>query len=255
VYSNQVGSYLLHFSDLQELKQVAKLFLKDNFLNQVIDISVQPDYSFAITSDTDSYGLGRFQLVVKTKPGIILPNKNILLEGKVEGTNAVLKFNTSNQEINTKWILQKSFDGKDYKNVAQGMSKLNGNIEVVNDIIGQELACYRLKLISNNGLNTYSNTIQLKKNTTTSEPQLVFYPNPVTGNKWQFRIANLKAGNYQLIVYNTLGEQLYSQKIQYSGISANSFIQLPNYLSNGIYQVKLIKDNHFICSSIVEVLN
>jgi len=255
VYSNQVGSYLLRFSDLQELKQVAKLFLKDNFLNQAIDITSNPEYSFTITSDSNSYGLGRFHLVIQSKSGVILPNKNIVLEGKIQGANAELTFNTSNQEINSKWILQKSFDGKDFKNISQGVFKQNSSLEILNDIIGQELAYYRLKLISNNGLTTYSNTIQLKKNTPTSEPQLVFYPNPVTGNKWQYKISYVKAGNYQLKVYNTIGEQLFSQKIQFSGISANSFIQLPNYLSNGIYQVKLLSDNHFICSSIVEVLN
>jgi hypothetical protein len=62
----QKGNYELSFAGSESLTEGISLQLKDHYVNKLIDVSAQSSYPFVISSDVNSYGNDRFELLVRT---------------------------------------------------------------------------------------------------------------------------------------------------------------------------------------------
>jgi len=60
------GSYTLEFTGVNSFTGTVSISLIDNFLSQTTNLVSNPVYSFQVTSDVNSYGSGRFELVLTT---------------------------------------------------------------------------------------------------------------------------------------------------------------------------------------------
>jgi hypothetical protein len=80
---------------------------------------------------------------------------------------------------------------------------------------------------------------------------IIIYPNPVQNRIVHLRFANLRAGNYNLVIYNTLGQQVLSKKIEHTGGSATKSFTLPTNAASGSYIVKLLNNMFDFTGSIV----
>ena len=66
------------------------------------------------------------------------------------------------------------------------------------------------------------------------------FPNPVTQHTFTLQLTNIPAGQYTLIVYNTLGQKILNQEIGHSGGSASQTIYLPAGTARGEYHLRLL---------------
>lgn len=70
-------AHQLHFSRLESIDNSMQLFLVDKYLNTLTDIRQNTTYHFMITTDANSYGNNRFEIIFnKTNTAVVTPKKN-----------------------------------------------------------------------------------------------------------------------------------------------------------------------------------
>ena len=79
------------------------------------------------------------------------------------------------------------------------------------------------------------------------------YPNPIVSKQVNLMLMNLEAGNYNLGMYNSAGQLVMAQRIQHTGGSITTNIQLSGNLPMGVYQLRLAgADNNYVQTVIVQ---
>jgi hypothetical protein len=96
---------------------------------------------------------------------------------------------------------------------------------------------YRIHSLDINGKIIYSAIV--KVNTKGGVSELVIYPNPVIGRQLTLQATGLNKGNYTLKVFNTNGQQVFSQAFIQNGSSGSRVIQLPEATKAGVYNLML----------------
>jgi hypothetical protein len=96
---------------------------------------------------------------------------------------------------------------------------------------------YRIKAVETSGTNVYSTVVKVTKSEAISK--MTIYSNPGLNDRFKFEIKELKAGNYQLVIWNTIGQPVKRVAIQHSGGLFVSTTPLPS-LSRGIYFLEVV---------------
>ena len=151
--------------------------------------------------------------------------------------------------VSTKWIVTEEDDVDSYeilKSTNTSDFKTIGKIKAQNSL-APEVA---YSLIDNNptvGINYYQ--LLIKKftgekrysdiasvNIKTNEQGIIVFTN-ASKNMLTLRLKNIALGNYNVNIFNALGQQVLSQKIERTNIYADENIFLKNKLDNGIYTI------------------
>ena len=66
------------------------------------------------------------------------------------------------------------------------------------------------------------------------------YPNPITDGAIRLQMSNLPAGVYAVNLTNSIGQEIFSDKITHSENNAIEMISI-RHLAKGIYQLEVIK--------------
>jgi len=168
-----------------------------------------------------------------------LPIAILSFTGKqlVEGNELVWKM--GNETNNVQYILEYSTNGSEFKNIASFAVNKTANYRYLHTPVTSQINYYRLKIISNSGDYTYSATILLKKGI--ALPKLNIYPNPSIG---QLSInASGIAANAFLIITDYLGNTI-KQMPFIEGISTIS----TNQMAKGVYRIQLIQNGETVSS-------
>lgn len=182
------------------------------------------------TSATDSY-------VSKLVQANTLP---IVLKGfkvSVLPDATRLTWVTLHEQNGLYFEVEKSIDGRQFTSIgkvmATGNSAANRSYSY-NDSRLINASFYRLKIVDVDGHFTYSNMLHV-------EPQqkqtVSVYPNPVRST---FNLQlNKPKDTYQLIIYSSTGQVMFSQSIKHVGGYAVQTVQLPQPLPPGYYRLQL----------------
>lgn len=98
--SVSVAKHVIEFSRLESIKPSINIYLRDKFLNKMIDIRQQSIYEFEISANTNSYGNNRFEVILSTE---------LLTSVSNESTKKIMIYpnpfnNEINVNLNTEWI-------------------------------------------------------------------------------------------------------------------------------------------------------
>ena len=106
---------------------------------------------------------------------------------------------------------------------------------------------YRIKAVEKAGRTSCSDIIRI--NIGSNDSSLVLYPNPVQGNHLKLQIDKLPRGIYNVKVYNSLGQLVYTQFLNHAGGSVSQTV-LFNHLQTGVYLLEIngsiILKNQFV---------
>jgi len=170
-----------------------------------------------------------------------LPVKLTVFTVVTDNKNAKLQWSTSSELNASHFVIQRSADGKDFKDVAilftEGNSSLVRNYhysDLVTNI--QPLLYYRLKMVDLDGAFTYSATKVLKVRESGNEIKVLTYPNPVVSDLhitlplvWQQQRIYVQISNRE-------GQVIFNREIsRASQTESISIAQLPK----GLYLVRL----------------
>jgi hypothetical protein len=167
-----------------------------------------------------------------------LPVKISSFTAALTNGNVILNWKASEENF-SRYVLQRSTDGKNYSDVAVEFSNTSSSNYTYKDAgisTTTGLVLYRLKMIDNTGKFIYSEikTIQISKPTETIS--LSAYPNPVTNQvrislpaAWQGRAVNIE-------LYSINGVAVQTTKINSASQTESMLL---NTVTKGFYVIKV----------------
>ena len=155
-----------------------------------------------------------------------MPIDLLYFKGNIQGNNVLLQWACETNQINNTYQLQRSEDGISY-------SDLDGNNIVTNDNAVHQfsfldnnnssaLSFYRLKMIDNNAVVTYSNTVIISKDI--AAIKVAVYPNPAMSTLH----LEIPAGSSLIRIINSIGQTVKSIPVNQStsmNINVNSLVK------------------------------
>ena len=136
--------------------------------------------------------------------------------------------------------VERSSDGQSFSEIGQvtavgnSSSKTNYNLLDASPINGDNF--YRVKSVDIDGHITYSSVIRISLGASGNRSVAV-YPNPVKGSQLTLQINNLEKGNYSILMFNHMGQQISQFQVSLSNETTTQTLQLPSSLKPGVYNL------------------
>ncbi|WP_295675101.1 hypothetical protein [uncultured Mucilaginibacter sp.] len=109
VTAKAYGTYRLNLTEIAAIPQMYDIWLMDKFNKDSLDMRHNPTYAFDITTDTNSYGSKRFQLVIRENQALMVHLLNFTATKAQNGAQAV--WVTENEQNYTNFTVERSTDG------------------------------------------------------------------------------------------------------------------------------------------------
>jgi hypothetical protein len=178
------------------------------------------------------------------RPGFVLPLTFVNFQALLKDNKVDVKWSAVNEINVSHFIVEKSFDGKLFNNIAMIFSTNNNTStygyysfkDVINNMVNGSIYYYRIRSVDHNGINQLS---EIRKvvvaNSVETDIHITTFPNPAVHevnikipNDWQS-----KKVVYEII--STSGVTIYKQEIPV----ARQVLSIPvAQLSRGIYYAK-----------------
>jgi len=203
----------------------------------VILVAIKDSTLTNITSTSGTPLIDHAKLKTLCEDGVLALQLLSFNASNKNGQN-LLNWNTQ-QELNTKsFEVQRSTDGINFYKIgtitAKNNYQNNYSFTDVNPVRGSNY--YRLRIIDNSGISTYSEIREVKNEGTLF---VTILPNPVKGNTATLKISGQSSETISLFVINSEGKILLSKKV--NALSNNSYETIDvSALSKGFYYLKVI---------------
>ena len=159
VWVDEVGNYKLNFTGMKDFTLSKNIFLKDKFLNTITDIEINPSVDFVFTSDSNSKGDNRFEVVFVAKTStttkedlLTLSNTNLTIYPNP--ATDFLNISLSNSNFKNSTIIIYNVSGMEVSKSTMNGSTAQLNIESLSNGV------YFVKVSNENG---FSKTVKFVK--------------------------------------------------------------------------------------------
>lgn len=228
------GNYELHFN-LEEYYQAHSLKLKDKYLNRILPLTTDFNYSFYVDrSNQATYGNGRFSILLE--PPKVLPIKLITFKAEKQNSGVLLKWTTANEENDQPFKLYRAGADSVFVFVGEVLSKDVGEylFADTSPLLGYNY--YKLTQADTNGSEIEIGTVSI--NYVLGNTSLVtISPNPVVDN-FLIKANGLLSDGYRLILYDLTGKKLSEYKISAKELNRGYKIKIPQ-LNAGFFFLRV----------------
>lgn len=243
----RIMQYRLMFVPMNMNAADVKAELIDKYLNSrtTVDMMQTSYLDFNITTDAASNAPDRFMLVFTSKAAGPVPvaftsftaNRNRY--GQVD-----VSWKTSNEVNIQRYELERSANGRLFDiintNIATANSRSSASYHYQDETSLQGVSFYRMKAVSENGKEDYSNIVKVAGANAASSVSV--YPNPAIGGRVQISFTNKPAGNYNIQLINNMGQVLYSSRTTTPSTNCVTTINLNPRVIAGIYQLRIVSE-------------
>jgi hypothetical protein len=143
------------------------------------------------------------------------------------------------------YIVERSANGVNFTSIGQQLPRSNSNDKESYSAFDAApftgVNFYRIKVLEISGKIIYSKVIRVE--IAKAVRGFALYPNPVKGNHVSLSLTN-RQGQYTMKVFNTAGQEIYSQKIVHHGGSMTQTVELPSTIKPGVYNMLISGDNY-----------
>ncbi|HEU4575863.1 MAG TPA: T9SS type A sorting domain-containing protein [Chitinophagaceae bacterium] len=170
-----------------------------------------------------------------------LPVKFGTVTATALGSSVKVDWQTYNEVNVDHYEVERSADGVHFSTVgsvvANNVTQLsNYSLTDASPLGGNSF--YRVKNVDIDGKFSYS--VIVKVSTGSQAARMALYPNPATsGSSIALQLTGLQKGTYKLRVFNSTGQEVFTQQVVHTGGSVTQSLQLPSSLRTGIYNVQL----------------
>lgn len=227
------GLYTMEFSNANTIDSRYRIYLKDAFKKDSLDVTNNTTYSFNIDrTNSATYGANRFTLAVYKDNSDAY--KLVSFTGNKQQGAMVLTWTVQNESDVYTFDLERSTDGgKTYTVIGTVQSASKGTYQVTDPqpVYGDNL--YRLKQSDVNDAITYSDIVTLTYDMPqAAETTINVYPNPAS-NKINIDFTQTILNPLEVYVINSNGKQVIKSKFN----AAQHIEQEVGNLTTGIYIV------------------
>ncbi len=228
-------------------------FVKDAYLHKETPVDLSSVTLFPFTIDTVPASSAKDRFSIVFKPGTSTPVNitNVKANLKDEGIQVDW---TAEAETNIEsYEVEKSTDGQTFNKVTGVTAKGNNAAAQMYSWLDENPNTgsnyYRIKVIEKSGMIKYSNVV--KVNVANVNSSITVFPNPIKGNVIQVRLSNMEKGRYSVVLYNTLGQKLYSSTIDHINRSGTYTISVGRLISKGTYTLHVSKGDIIVNERVI----
>jgi hypothetical protein len=191
----------------------------------------------AVNNYVEKTGIDAFSTWTLTPPFTILATTMGPLNAYQENNSIDVNWQVYSDDNVSTYQIQRSTDGKNFITIGELAANNAGDYTYPDNSPAIGNNYYRLLIVDKDGSTEYSNIDKVNLNNLSAT--ISFYPNPVVDHEVTLQLTNVPKGNYQLVVFDNTGKQIYSSVIDYAGGSSVQTIYLPGNISSGVYKVQL----------------
>ncbi|MEI8053838.1 MAG: PKD-like domain-containing protein, partial [Bacteroidota bacterium] len=216
--------------------------LVDNFTG--ISTRLNADSStivpFTITTDLASAAANRFYIVFDNL-GALPVTLHSIAANQNKDKSITVSWKAENEVSIDHYEIERSADGRNFETIATALPKQNngGHANYThldnNPYAGSNF--YRVKAKSTDGRIQYTSIVKISSASTSS---VLVYPNPVEDKIAQLHFVNVTSGDYQISVYNSLGQRINQSVVTITGSSVVTSIKLDKHISSGNYKMEVL---------------
>ncbi len=164
-----------------------------------------------------------------------------LVEFRAEYKNGIttLKWKTLTETNTDHFEIQRGSNGNDFNEIGNLIAA--GNSSSMQQYMFEDRApqpginFYRLKIIDADGKAEYSKIVSIK--TGDAQRSITVFPNPVTDKTIILQLNNMHPETFEIVLYNSIGQAVYKNNIDYAGGSLTATIKLPDSIAEGLYHL------------------
>ncbi len=213
-----------------------------------------------VTGNSSGGTLNNFTLMGSTSNWVSdtgpLPLKLTSFNGYISGNDVLLQWTTSAEVNVQKFEIEKASGGSAFESVgelpAHNVSSSNSAYEWTDyDALIADNNLYRLKMIDEDGNFSYSEVINIRGNKSSSGLK-IYYLNTI-GRLFGVQIPGAApAGDYRLSIYNSSGQLIQTQQLNYTSYSNIYQIQiLRPSVAPGIYTLVVNKGRYVLSKNLL----
>lgn len=216
--------------------------LQDKYNNQEINLNMDglTTYNFSvISSNPVTFDSARFRIVFK--PLTPVPVSFTDIKAEKQQRNALVTWKVENETNIDHYIVEESVDGRNFVTLgSQAASGIN-TYSMLDRITKSGNNYYRVYAVEVSGARNYS---RIARVTFDNIPVATLYPNPVKADKKVgLQMTDMASGEYQLKIYNSLGQRLMTTIIDHDGANRRYEIKLDKVTTHGNYHAELTNAN------------
>jgi len=214
-------------------------YLVDAYTNKTTALAKGVDtISFTADAKVAASYQNRFSIVFK--PTTLAVN-SIVATATANGNVATIKWNTVGENGVAKFEVEKSIDGTSFAKIGEESAKntATASYTTTDKDVVSTTTFYRIKAISTDGTNAYSNIAKVTYNLQVTTYNL--FPNPLTGKNLNVQLGNVVAGKYLISITNALGQKVAESTIAHTGGNGTHAINIERTIATGVYNV-VIRD-------------
>jgi hypothetical protein len=195
-------------TEIAAVPQIYEVWLMDAFTKDSVDMRKTPSYTFDLTTDTNSYGVNRFKVVLREDTSLAV--RLLTSTGSKAPNGSQLTWSTANEQNYTHFTVEKSTDGGKTFNVVGGFaSDAEGAYSLLDKNPAAGPNMYRLKIEDLNDSISYSKVVTLNYGSGSGlNDNVLIYPNPAKSTI-NLTITPLSTANpnsiYNIIIVNAQG--------------------------------------------------
>jgi hypothetical protein len=231
----------------------ATAFVKDSYLQKETPIDLLSDNVLSFTVDTtiSASFANRFTIVFKAGSALPVTLTNVKAYEKDKGIQVEW---TALTEINIgRYEVERSINGQQFQKIytapATGNNAVTKEYSWFDKNANTGSNFYRIKVIEKSGAVKYSEVV--KVSVAEGKGSITVFPNPIQDNLVKVQFTNMEKGRYSAVLYNNLGQRLYSNIIEHTGRSGTYTISLGRIISKGTYTLNIRKGDTTINERVV----
>ena len=221
-------SFTFKRTQLDQIPQIYKIWLKDNYKKDSVNLRIDSDYTFNVNkSDSATFGSNRFSVIISQEPAATF--KLLDFNAAKASNGAQISWDTKNEESYTIFSVERSSDGGSIFETLDSLKSTGaGDYNYTDNNPPAASDEYRLKITDLNGAVSFSNAVTLIYGNVanTISGNISIYPNPTSNI---INLAINQSGNTSST--NTLTTQSTGSFPSLAASAANT---------NAMYNIKIV---------------
>lgn len=179
--------------------------------------------------------------IIRTSGGP-LPVNFANVQARAEGVNTTISWSNLTESDVDYYAVERSSDGRTFEVIGKLQPRANNySKQDYSFVDASPLASgfYRVKAVEFNATTKTSIVLRVSSQNRGRKGGFHVYPNPVQGGILSLQASDAEGGTYNIQLFNSNGQRVYSKVVQLQGGVISQSLELPSHVKPGMYLLKI----------------